>query len=162
MSTSDKKYNQLPSKNPNDKRQTSFPFMSELSKLEKYRQVPPVGTYVRNKDTGDLASIVEKDGELWIKPDIPGSPVYYPATQIHRWLIEQNVKRLPPGSWARVSYEANRVLCDLHPDLKRQQDWQSLSPVKKAEWIERRVKFDKPIQLELSNAIARVLEENSE
>jgi hypothetical protein len=128
----------------------------------KYSKVPPLGTYVRHSQTGDLGKIVEKDGELFIKPDLPGSPVYYPATQIHNWSLEQYAKRLPPGSWARVAYEANRVLCEIHPDLKRQPEWASLHPNLKASWIEKRIKFDKVIQLELNNAIIKVLEENSE
>lgn len=128
----------------------------------KYSKVPPIGTYVRHGKTGDLGQIVEKDGELFIKPDLPGSPVYYPATQIYNWTIEAHAKRLPPGSWARVCYEANRALCDIHPDLKRQPEWNSLHPDVRAKWIERKIKFDKVIQLELSNAITKVLEENSE
>lgn len=128
----------------------------------KYSKVPPIGTYVRHAKTGDLAQVVEKDGELFIKPDLPGSPVYYPATQIYNWTIEPHAKRLPPGSWARVGYEANRALCDIHPDLKRQPEWNSLHPNVRAQWIERKIKFDKVIQLELNNAITRVLEENSE
>jgi hypothetical protein len=128
----------------------------------KYKNVPKVGTYVRHRETGNLGVVVSEDGELWIRPDIKGSPVRYPATQIYNWNIEQHAKRLPPGGWARVCYEANRVLCDIHPDLKRQVEWNSLHPNKRAEWIDRRVKFDKPIQLELMNAITRVLEESSD
>jgi hypothetical protein len=123
---------------------------------------PPVGTWMRHSQTGDLARVVEKDGVKMIKPDLPGSPVYYPATQSHNWTVEVHAKRLPVGSWARVSYEANRALAEIHPDLKRQPEWNSLHPNIKAQWIERRVKFDKVIQLELHNAITKVLEENSE
>lgn len=128
----------------------------------KYRNVPPVGTPVRHMKTGDLGKIVEKDGELFIKPDLPGSPVYYPATMIYNWQIEKYAKRLPTGSWARVAYEANRALCDIHPDMKRQKEWMSLHPLEKASWIERKVKFDNVLQLELHNAIIKILEENSE
>ena len=135
--------------------------MSEEQK-KRYANVPPIGTYVRHAKTGDLGQVVEKDGELWIKPDLPGSPVYYPATLIYNWQIEPHAKRLPPGSWARVCYEAYRALCDIHPEMKRQPEWMSLKADVKAAWIENRVKFAKPLQLELTNAILKVLQENSE
>ncbi len=133
--------------------------MSEPIKNDK---CPPVGTYVRHMKTGDLAKVVEIDGVKWIKPDLPGSPVLYPGTQSYNWQIEKYAKRLPPGSWARVCYEADRALCDIHPELKRQGEWLSLHPVKKAEWIDRKVKFDSVLRLELYNAITAVLEKNSE
>ena len=129
---------------------------------EKYRNCPPVGTYLRHSRTGDLAQLVEKDGELWIKPDLPGSPVHYPATMISNWMIEPRAKKLPPGSWARICYEADRALCDIHPELKRvPTEWASLHPLTKAQWIERKVKFKESIRLELYNAITRTLEEHS-
>ena len=134
----------------------------EDAKLSKYSKVPPVGTYVRHLKTGDLAKIIERDGELFIKPDLPGSPVEYPANQIYNWQIEKYAKRLPPGSWARVCYEADRALCDIHPELKRQREWLSLGKLEKATWIERKVKFDSVLRLELYNAITAVLEANSE
>lgn len=137
--------------------------MSETNRYnERYRNCPPIGTYVRHVRTGDLAQIIEKDNELWIKPDLPGSPVMYPATQIHNWMIEPRAKKLPPGSWAKVCYEADKALCSIHPELKRVgTEWASLHPLRKAEWIERRIKFKEPIRLELYNAITKILEENS-
>lgn len=123
---------------------------------------PPIGTYVRHNQTGDLAQIVEKDGVVVIKPDLPGSPVFYSITSIHNYKIETRAKRLPPGSWARVAYEANRALCEIHPELKRQGDWLSLNPLEKSKWINGRVEFKHPLQAELHNAILKTLEAGSE
>jgi hypothetical protein len=126
------------------------------------KEVPKAGTYLRHSETGDLAQIVEIDGKLQIKPDLPGSPVLYPITMLHKWRIEQHAKRLPPGSYARVAYAAYSALCDIHPEMKRATDWQSLHPLKKAAFIECRHKFDHPLQLELFNAIVKLLESNSD
>jgi hypothetical protein len=123
---------------------------------------PPVGTYLRNKNTGDLARVVVHEGKVQIKPDIPGSPVYYPGAQHYNWNIESKAKKLPPGSFARVAYEADRALCEIHPDMKKQPEWLSLHPNKKAEFIEARMKFDNVLRQELYNAIIRTLESNSE
>lgn len=124
--------------------------------------IPTVGTYLRHNLTGDLAQIVEKDGTVCIKPDLPGSPVYYSITSMHNYSIEQRAKRLPPGSWARVAYEANRALCEIHPELKRQTEWLSMSALDKCAWIEGRAKLKHPLQIELHNAILKVLENGSE
>lgn len=123
---------------------------------------PPVGTYVRHLKTGDLAQIIEKDGLKWIKPDIPGSPVLYPAGTIYNWQVEQHARRLPPGSFAKVAYDSWKSLCDVHPDLKRQKEWIALHPNVKAEWIEGRHKFGTKIEELLYKAIVMVLEENTE
>lgn len=128
----------------------------------KYRNVPPVGTWVRHNKTGDLAQIIEKDGEMWIKPDLPGSPVLYPATQIYNWNIEPGARKMPPGSWARVCYVADQALCDIHPDFKRvPTDWLSLHPNEKARWIEAKIKFKEVLRLELYNAIMSTLEKHT-
>lgn len=119
---------------------------------------PPIGSFLRNKDTGDLAKIVVHEGKAQIKPDIPGSPVYYPINQFHRWQVELKAKQLPPGSYARIAYEADRALCEIHPDLKRQPEWLSLNPMQRAKWIEARVKFNDVTRLELYNAIISTLE----
>lgn len=123
---------------------------------------PPIGTYVRNKNTGDLARIIEHEGKVKIKPDIPGSPVYYDAHQYYNWNVELRPKALPPGSYARVAYEADRALCEIHPDLKKQPEWLSLEAKKKAAFIEGRVKFDNLLRQTLYNAVVKTLEENSE
>jgi hypothetical protein len=136
--------------------------MSEETKRNHPKQCPPVGTWLRHKDTGNLARVIEKEDGTWIKPDLPGSPVYYPSTQYYNWYIEEHAKRLPPGSYARVAYEAWRALCEIHPELKRQPDWLSLAPMVKAKWIERKIKFDKPVEVALFESIMYVLEQNSE
>lgn len=123
---------------------------------------PPAGTYLRNKTTGDLACIVIHEGKVQIKPDIPGSPVYYPINQFTNWNVEFKTKRLPPGSFARVAYEADRALCEIHPDLKKQPEWLSLHALKKSQWIEGRVKFDNLLRQTLYNSIISTLETNSE
>lgn len=123
---------------------------------------PPIGTHVRHNLTGDLAQIVEKDGQVCIKPDLPGSPVYYSITNLHNYRIEPKAKRLPKGSWARVAYEANKALCEIHPELKKQKDWIALHPLEKAQWIEGRVKLGHPLQVELHNAILKTLESGSD
>ena len=123
---------------------------------------PPVkGTYLRHGKTGDLACVVEHEGKLMIKPDLPGSPVYYPLSRHHEFNVETQPHKLPPGSWARVAYEADRALCDIHPELRRQVEWNSLHPSVKAQWIERRFKFDNILRLELHNLIHRFLDEHS-
>lgn len=122
---------------------------------------PKIGTYVRHEKTGDLARIVEHEGKMAIKPDLPGSPVYYPISRIHEFKVEEQPKKLPPGSWARVAYEAHRALCDIHPEMKRQVEWNSLHPNVKAAWIERRYKFPDVLQLELHNLIADFLDKHS-
>ncbi len=122
---------------------------------------PPIGTYVRHKMTGDLARVVEHEGKMMIKPDLPGSPVYYPISRHHEFNVEEGPKKLPPGSWARVAYEADRALCEIHPELKRQIEWNSLHPHTKAAWIERRFKFDNVLRLELHNLISEFLDKHS-
>lgn len=122
---------------------------------------PKLGTYLRHNRTGDLARVVEKDGKMMIKPDLPGSPVYYPMTRLHEFNVEVAPKKLPPGSWARVAYEADRALCEIHPEMKRQIEWNSLHPLTRAAWIERRFKFDSVLRLELHNLIADFLDRNS-
>jgi hypothetical protein len=122
---------------------------------------PPIGTYLRHEKTGDLARVVEHEGKMAIKPDLPGSPVYYPIHRIHEFRVEEHPRKLPPGSWARVAYEAHRALCEIHPEFKRQVDWISLHPQVKAQWIERRVKFDNVIQLELYNLVCNFLDKHS-
>lgn len=119
---------------------------------------PPVGSYLRNKNTGDLAQVVIHNGKVQIKPDLPGSPVYYPATLYYNWIVEPKAKELPPGSYARIAYEADRALCEIHPELKRQPEWLSLDARAKAAWIEARVSFTNPLRLELYNAIIGTLE----
>ena len=123
--------------------------------------VPPLGTYVRHEKTGDLARIVEHEGKMAIKPDLPGSPVYYPINRMHEFIVQESPKKLPPGSWARVAYEADRALCDIHPEFKRTKDWNSLHPLEKAGWIERRPKFDNVLRLELYNLVCNFLDKHS-
>lgn len=122
---------------------------------------PKIGTYLRHGKTGDLARVVEHEGKMAIKPDLPGSPVYYPMSRVHEFNVEENPKKLPPGSWARVAYEADRALCEMHPEFKRQKDWASLHPLEKAAWIERRHKFDNVLRLELYNLINTFLDKHS-
>ncbi len=122
---------------------------------------PKIGTYVRHEKTGDLARIVEHEGKMAIKPDLPGSPVYYPMTRIHEFIVQTQPQKLPPGSWARVAYEADRGLCEIHPEFKRQPEWHSLNPQVKAAWIERRFKFDNVLRLELNNLIHAFLDKHS-
>lgn len=122
---------------------------------------PKLGTYLRHKMTGDAARIVAHEGKMRIKPDLPCSPVYYDMTRLHEFNVEESPKKLPPGSWARVAYEADRALCELHPELRRQVEWASLHPLKKAEWIERRVKFDNILRLELHNLIHQFFDEHT-
>ena len=124
--------------------------------------VPPIGTYVRHNQTGDLAQIIEKDGKLVIKPDLPGSPVFYAISSLHNYRVELRAKRLPIGSWARVAYEADRALCDIHPELKRQKEWIALSPLDRAQWIEGRAKLGHPLRVDLHNMILKLLENNSD
>lgn len=122
---------------------------------------PKIGTYLRHSQTGDLARVVEHEGKMLIKPDLPGSPVYYPLSRHHEFKIEENPKKLPPGSWARVAYAADQALCEMHPELRRQVDWNSLHPQTKAAWIERRFKFDNVLRLELYNLINDFLDKHS-
>ncbi len=136
--------------------------MSDNNKVILPNGCPSLGTYLRNNSTGDLARIVEKDGKAFIKPDIPGSPVYYNIQEFKNWTIELKPKRLPPGSFARVAYEADRALCEIHPDLKKQPEWLSLDANKKASWIEARVSFQNVLRQELYNAVIKALEVNSE
>jgi hypothetical protein len=96
-----------------------------------------------------------------IKPDLPGSPVFYPLSRLHEFNIEEHPQKLPPGSWARVAYEADRALCEIHPEFKRQIEWNSLHPQTKAAWIERRYKFDNVLRLELYNLICAFLDKHS-
>jgi len=126
------------------------------------KECPPIGTWMRNNKTGDLAKIVEKDGKAFIKPDIPGSPVYYNIQEFKNWTVELKPKQLPPGSYARIAYEADRALCEIHPDLKRQPDWLSLDANKKASWIEAKVSFQNVLRQELYNAVIATLEANSQ
>lgn len=114
---------------------------------------PKLGTYLRHNQTGDAARVVEHEGKMAIKPDLPGSPVYYPIARHTEFNVESHPQKLPPGSWARVAYEAYRAFCEIHPEFKRQVEWNSLHPMVKASWIERRVKFDNILQLELYNTI---------
>lgn len=122
---------------------------------------PKIGTYLRHATTGDLARVVVHEMKMAIKPDLPGSPVYYPMTRLHEFRVETSPQKLPPGSWARVAYEAHRALCEIHPEFKRQIEWNSLHPQVKAGWIERRHKFDHVLQLELHNLIADFLDKHS-
>lgn len=123
--------------------------------------LPKIGTYLRHAKTGDLAKVVEHDGKMAIKPDLPGSPVYYPMSRAHEFKVEEHPKKLPPGSYARVAYEADRALCEIHPEFKRQIEWNSLHPQTKAAWIERRYKFDNVLRLELYNLICNFLDRHS-
>lgn len=122
---------------------------------------PKLGTYLRHEKTGDLAQVVMHEGKMAIKPDLPGSPVHYPISRAHEFIVEEHAKKLPPGSWARVAYEADRALCEAHPEFKRQPEWLSLTPQVKAAWIERRFKFDNVIRLELNNLIHTFLDKHS-
>lgn len=133
-----------------------------MSEIVIPKDCPPIGTFLRNKQTGDLARIVIHEDKAQIKPDIPGSPVYYPINQFNNWSIELKAKKLPPGSFARVAYEADRALCEIHPDMKKQPEWLSLHPMDKAKWIEAKVKFKEVLRLELYNKIIQCLETNSE
>lgn len=131
-------------------------------KLEnKYPGCPPPGTWLRNRDTGDLAQVIEKDGEWWIKPDLPLSPVMYPATQHTRFLIETQPKKLPPGSYARVAYEADRALCTIHPDFKANKEWISLNAMERAKWLEGRIEFKEVLRMRLYTVIVKLLEEEN-
>ncbi len=114
---------------------------------------PKIGTYLRHGKTGDLARVVLHEGKMMIKPDLPGSPVYYPISRAHEFNVETQPQKLPPGSWARIAYDAHRAFCEMHPEMKRVVEWNSLHPNVKAAWIERRVKFDNVLQLELYNHI---------
>lgn len=122
---------------------------------------PKIGTYLRHEKTGDLARVVEHEGKMAIKPDLPGSPVYYPMSRVHEFVVQLGPQKLPPGSWARVAYEADRALCDIHPELKRQKEWHSVHPLEKAYWIERKYKFDSVLRLELYNLICNFLDKHS-
>lgn len=121
---------------------------------------PPIGAYLRHGKTGDLARVVSHEGKMAIKPDLPGSPVFYPMSRLHEFNVETQPRKLPPGSWARVAYEADKAFCEIHPELKRQTDWNSLHPQLKAAWIERRVKFDNILRLELQNLINAFFDKN--
>jgi len=129
-----------------------------MSELEHPKGCPPVRTYLRHKNTGDLALEVVYSEKVKMNHNLPGFPLYYTATQLYNWLFETKAKELPPGSYARIAYEADRVLCDIHPELKRQPEWLSLDTRKKAAWIEARVSFDNPTRQELYNAIIGALE----
>lgn len=122
---------------------------------------PKLGTYLRHSKTGDLARVVLHEGKMQIKPDLPGSPVYYPISRHHEFNVEEFPQKLPPGSWARVAYEADRALCEIHPEFRRQPEWNSLHPQVKASWIERRYKFDNVLRLELHNLIQDFLDKHS-
>lgn len=119
---------------------------------------PKLGTYLRHNQTGDLAKVVLHEGKMVIKPDLPGSPVYYPISRHIDFKVEEHPTKLPPGSYTRVAYEAHRALCEVHPEFKRQPEWNSLHPQVKAAWIERRYKFDNVLQLELFNLICGFLD----
>ncbi len=119
---------------------------------------PRLGTVLRHAQTGDLAKVVLHEGKMAIKPDLPGSPVFYPISRHHEFKVEDHPTKLPPGSYARVAYDAYRALCEIHPEFKRQPEWNSLHPNVKASWIERRFKFDNVLQLELTNLIIDFLD----
>ncbi len=108
-----------------------------------------------------MAQIVFHDGKIQIKPDIPGSPVYYPITQIHNFRIENQPRKLPPGTYSMIAYQAWQSLCKVHPDLKPQPDWPSLHPEKKAKWIENRWEFKTDIEKLLVQGIKMILDENT-
>lgn len=120
---------------------------------------PKIGTYLRHGKTGDLAKVVEHEGKMAIKPDLPGSPVYYPMTRLHEFVVQDAPQKLPPGSWARVAFEADRALCEIHPELKKGPEWNSLHPLVKAQWIERRYKFPDVLRLELHNLICNFFDQ---
>jgi hypothetical protein len=124
----------------------------------KYKDYP-VGTWLRNKTTGDLAQVAEENGDYVIKPDKPLSPVRYPMTQISNWQIEPKGYKLPTGSYARVAFEADRILCSIHPQLKKQPEWNSLKATDRASWIEGRVEFQSLIRTRLYTAIIKTLED---
>lgn len=132
--------------------------METIDLQSKYPKCPKPGTYLRHKQTGDLAQVIERDGDWVIKPDIPGSPVFYPATQAYLYNIEAKPKKMPPGSFARVAYEADKALCNIHTELKKQKEWIDLKANDRAAWIEGRVKLDHPTRLELYISIMKVLE----
>lgn len=133
-----------------------------MSEPQVPKGCPPIGTWVRHKQRGDLAQVTVHEGKVVIKPNIPGSPHYYNAAQYYDWNIELKPKQLPPGSFARVAYEADRALCEIHPDLKRQKDWLSLPAKEKAAWIEARVEFSNVLRQELYNAVMSALEKGTE
>lgn len=127
----------------------------------KYRHVPAVGTAVRSNLTGDLYRIVKDDDELWIQRDIPGSTQRVVATQIHNYSIELRPDLLPPGSMARVAFEVDKMLCEVHPGFPRQKEWLSLTRKVKAAWIEGKIKFkdEHLLRMKLYVAVMKVLQE---
>jgi hypothetical protein len=128
---------------------------------KQYLHVPPVGTSVRSTSTGDLFKIVRDSDGLWIQRDIPNSTQRFVATQICNFVVEKRPELLPPGSMARVAYEADRALCEVSPALPRQKEWLSLDARTKAAWVERRVAFKDShlLRMKLHNAVNRVLQE---
>ena len=127
----------------------------------KYKNVPAVGTSVRSNTTGDLFVIVEDDEGLWIQRDIPGNTQRFTATQIYNYSVELRPTLLPPGSMARVEFEADRILCEVHTGFPPQKDWLSLDRKTKAAWIEGRIKFKKEhlLRMKLNKAVKKVLKE---
>ena len=131
-------------------------------KDKKYAKVPAVGTHVRSTKTGDLYKIVkDPDGSLWIQRNIPNSTERYTATQIYNFAVETRPELLPPGSMARVAYEADKALCEVSPQFSRQPDWLSVDRQTKASWIEKRVEFPDGhlLRMKLFIAVSRVLQE---
>lgn len=131
----------------------------KIDLAKKYPKCPKPGTWLRHSDTGDLAQVVEENGDWVIKPDRPNSPVRYPATMAHKYRIEEQARKMPPGSFARVAYEADKILCAIHPDLKKQPEWQSLRAEERAKWIEGRVSFAHEVRTKLYTKIISTLED---
>lgn len=126
----------------------------------KYRdRCPKPGTKVRNATTGDAAVIVEEDNEWWIKPESPNSPVRYPATQIHRWIVEKEPTGLPYGTHARVAYEAIKALGECNAGFSRMPEWLSLHAREKRRWLEGNIAFKEPLAQELYNDIVKRLKD---
>lgn len=134
--------------------------MTDEELQKKYDKCPPPGTKLRNAKTGDAGIVVREDDDWFIKPDIPGSPVRFPATQAYNWIVDQDAKKMPPGSYARVAYEAIRTLGEVNAGYPRMPEWLSLHPREKARWIDAKVKFSNPVSNEIYNSIVSILKDH--
>lgn len=115
------------------------------------------GDKVRHSSTGDLYIFTGKD----FKRDNPRSFVVIPESSHAMFVLDEDADKLPPGSTAKIAYEADRALCHMHRELKGTVEWASLNINERAKWIEGRVNFEENktglLRLKLYNHVREAL-----
>lgn len=117
-----------------------------------------LGDWVRHKQNGMLGQVIEEEGELLIKPDSPLTPVRYPRRMFGEWHKEPNARKIPVSQLASVMHAADRALCAVHPEMKRQPEWLSLDAETRKQWIDGSIKLDHPLRILLKDAVTRALD----